>query len=35
MVGAGAMDQEAFAFQPFDDGGAVHDAEGRRDGWHR
>jgi len=35
MVGAGAMDQEAFAFQPFDDAGAVHDAAGRRDGWHR
>src|SRR5918996_4653283 len=28
MIGAGAMDQKAFAFEPFDDGGAVHDYAG-------
>jgi hypothetical protein len=34
MVGAGAMDQEAFAFQPFHGHSAVHDdaGNGRMDG---
>jgi hypothetical protein len=29
MVGADAMDQEAFAFQPFDNSGALRDDAGK------